>query len=53
MADGSKHHVRYQSLTVKRKLEIIYLVEKAPKEKKKKDIAAELSIPASTLSTML
>ena len=44
---------RYQSLTVKRKLEIIDLVEKAPPGKKKKDIAAELSLPASTLSTVL
>ena len=43
---------RYQSLNDKRKLEIIDLVEKAPPGKKK-DIATELSIPASTLSMIL
>ena len=44
---------RYQSLTVKRKLEIIDLVEKARPGKTKKEIAAELSIPPSTLNTIL
>ena len=38
---------------VKQKLEIIDLVEKARPGKTKKEIAAELSIPPSTLSTIL
>ena len=46
MADGSKR-------TFKQKLEIINLVEKAPQANKKKDIAAELSVPSSTFSTIL
>ena len=45
--------MRYKSLTIKQKLEIIDLVEKAEPGKKKKEIAAELSIPPSTLSTIL
>ena len=53
MADGSKRPVRCQSLTFKRKLEIINLVEKAPQAKTKKDIAAELSVPSSIFSTIL
>lgn len=44
---------KYQSLTIKRKLEIIDLVNQAPPGKKKKDIASEAGIPASTLSTIL
>ena len=44
---------KYQSITIKRKLEIIDLVDKAPPGKKKKDIASEVGIPASTLSTIL
>ena len=47
------HRIRYKSLTIKRKLEIIDLVEKAEPGKKKKEIATELSIPPSTLSTIL
>ena len=43
---------RYQSLTIKRKLEIIDKVDSLPPGKKKKDIAAECGIPASTLSTI-
>ena len=44
---------RYQSLTIKRKFEIIDKVDSLPPGKKKKDIAAECGIPASTLSTIL
>ena len=44
---------RYQSLTVKRKLEIIDRVENLPPGKKKKDVASEFKIPPSTLSTIL
>ena len=44
---------KYQSLTIKRKLEIIDLVDQAPPGKKKKDIASEAGIQASTLSTIL
>ena len=43
------HCAKCQSLTVKRKLEINDLVEKAPSGKKK-DIAAELSIPRAHLA---
>lgn len=43
----------YNSLTIKRKLEIIDAVEKAPPCKKKKDIAEHYKIPPSTLSTIL
>lgn len=43
----------YKSLTAKQKLEIIDLVEKARLGKKKKEIATELSILPSTLSTIL
>ena len=43
----------YNSLPIKRKLEIINRVEQLPPNKKKKDIAAEFGIPASTLSTIL
>ena len=43
----------YKSLTIKRKLEIINAVEKAPASKKKKEIAAEFDIHQSTLSTIL
>ena len=46
-------HSKYQSLTVKNKLAIINLVKKEPPGKKKKDIASEVGIPASTLSTIL
>ena len=46
-------HNKYQSLTIKRKLEIIDLVDNAPPGKKKKDIASEAGIPPSTLSTIL
>ena len=42
----------YLSLTIKRKLEIISAVEKAPASKKKKEIAAEFGIPPSTLSSI-
>ena len=35
------------------KLKIIRLVEQAPPGKRKKDIAAKLSVPESTLSTVL
>ena len=34
----------YKSLTIKRKLEIIDALEKAPANKKKKEIAAEFNI---------
>ena len=44
---------RYQSLTTKRKLEIIDKVDSLPPGKKKKDIAAECDKPPSTLSTIL
>ena len=44
---------RYQSLTLKQKLEIINLMDNAPSGKKKKDIATEVGIPASTLSAIL
>lgn len=44
---------RYQSLTIKRKLEIIDQVEHMPPGKRKKDVAAEFDIPQSTLSTIL
>ena len=44
---------RYQSLTIKRKLEIIDKVDTSPPGKKKKEIAAEFGIPPSTLSTIL
>ena len=40
----------YKSLPIKRKLEIINLVENLPPDKKKKGITAEFGIPASTLS---
>ena len=43
----------YQSLTIKKKLEIIDRVEDLPSGKRKKDIAAEYNIPCSTLSTIL
>jgi len=35
---------KYVSLPIKRKLEIIHLVENLPQNKKKKDIAAEFKI---------
>ena len=44
---------KYQSITIKCKLEIIDLVDKVPAGKKKKDIASGVGIPASTLSTIL
>ena len=51
---------RYQSLTIKRKLEIINKVDSLPPGKKKKDtgkkkkdIPAKCDIPQSTLSTIL
>ena len=47
------NRARYQSLTIKRKLEIIDTVNSLPPGKKKKDIAAECDIPPSTLSTIL
>ena len=40
---------KYQSLSIKRKLEIIDAVEKAPAGKKKKEIATEFGILTSTL----
>lgn len=40
-----------KSLTVNEKLKIIYIVEKGVK--RKKDIANEFGVPASTLSTIL
>ena len=43
---------KYQSLTLKRKLEILDEVEKTP-AKKKKDTASQFGIPPSTLSTLL
>ena len=43
----------YNSLPIKRKLEIINLVENLPPDKKKRDIAAVFGILASTLSTIL
>jgi hypothetical protein len=39
---------KYQSLTIKRKLEIIDLVDQAPPGKKKKDIASEAGITATS-----
>ena len=44
---------KYQSLTIKHKLEITDLVDNAPPGKKKKDIASEVGIPPSTLSIIL
>lgn len=44
---------KYQSLTLKKKLEIISRVENLPPGKKKKDIASEFGIAQSTLSTIL
>ena len=44
---------KYNSLTIKRKLEIVDIVNNAPADKKKKDIAAEVGLPPSTLSTIL
>ena len=44
---------KYQSLSIKRKLEIIDAVEKAPAGKKKKEIATEFRIPTSTLCGIL
>ena len=41
---------KYQSLTIKRKLEIIDIVENAPNRKKQKDIGG---VPKSTLSTII
>ena len=49
----SKKVKAYNSLPIKRKLEIINLVENLSPEKNKKDIAAELAIPPSILSTIL
>ena len=43
---------KYNSLTIKRKLEIVDIVNNAPADKKK-DIAAEVGLPPSTLSTIL
>ena len=44
---------KYQSLTIKRKLEILDTLENLPPGKKKKDVATDFNIPASTLSTIL
>ena len=44
---------KYQSLTIKRKLQIVEAVESLPPGKKKKDMAAEYGIPPSTLSAIL
>ena len=44
---------KYQSLSIKRKLEIIDAVEKAPARKKKKEVATEFGIPTSTLCGIL
>ena len=43
----------YKSLTIKRKLEIVYAVEKAPASKKKKELAAEFNIAPSTLTSII
>ena len=43
----------YKSLTIKRKLEIVDAVEKAPASKKKKELAAEFNIAPSTLSSTI
>ena len=48
----AKNRGKYQSLTLKRKLEILDQVEQSPK-RKKKDIASAFGIPQSTLSTIL
>lgn len=40
---------KYQSLTVKRKLEIINRVDSLPPGKRKKDIASEFGIPKSII----
>ena len=47
------HRRSYQSLTLKRKLEIINAVQKSPASKKKKEIAAEFDVPQSTLRTIV
>ena len=47
------HKAKYQSLTIKWKLQIVEAVETLPPGKKKKDIAAEFGIPPSTLSAIL
>ena len=44
---GMSKTARYQSLTIKGKLEIIDKVDSFPPGKKKKDIAAECGIPVS------
>ena len=49
------HRAKYQSLTVKQKLEIINIVQSVPPGKKMKEIhvAAQLCIPASNLSAIM
>ena len=49
---NSMQCTKYQSITIKRKLESIDLVDKEPPGKKK-NIASEVGIPASSLSTIL
>ena len=48
---NSMQRTKYQSITIKRKLESIDLVDKEPPGKK--NIASEVGIPASSLSTIL
>ena len=43
----------YQSLSLKKKCEIVESVEGLPPSKKEKDVAAEYNIPCSTLSTIM
>ena len=50
---GAMSRGKYQSLTVKKKLEIIDQVESLPPGKKKKDIASNFGILQSTLSDIL
>ena len=45
--------LKYRSISIKHKLEIIDRVENLPPGKRKKDIAQEFKIPASTLSTII
>ena len=49
----SRSRGSYKSLTIKRKLEIVDAVEKAPASKKKKELAAEFNIAPSTLSSII
>ena len=49
----SRSRDSYKSLTIKRKLEIINIVEKAPAGRKKKELATEFNIAVSTLSSII